>query len=904
MRLIDVHRRKYLRQHLRTHRHRLLSADIRHSDIDDVLGAGVTECLPGYRLERSATSIWTYCEPPGGRSPRSHGWKLHVSATTHNAVVVLRAVADAISALPAQPPFKFASTLRSLYDLNSARSARESSGKFITIYPVSDDQARLLGERLAETLRGQEGPTVLTDRRLAGDAPVYYRYGVFRGAGTSYRSDGRVYSVMLGPAGEETPDERKVWFSPPAWAVDPFAASVSSMSPAEPVAGQGPPPFVMLNDRYIIDRALRHSNRGGIYLGIDTENGAEVVLKEARHGIEITYGRAGDARTALQRERRFLELFSDLPVPRVTDSFTLGSSTFLALTKVEGRSLLQFQPDLDAAQKRSCAVQLIDLLSAFHQRGHLLVDVSPNNFIVAAGAGPDCDVSLVDLEHVLDGSTETPTTALGTPGYIDEPVANGGRPTFASDWYGLAAVLCFLFTGASIGECRGRNKRDALLELFALTARQGGLDPELAEGLGRLATGEQEAAVLRARLSGVTEAESQFTVDARDDVPLSHPELDRSRVEALAANTLQWLRGAARRRGDPRLQAQSGQSMDPLCLQSGWSSVLYGLALGRRAGLLPEQEEFLDLEPWIAGQLTSTDRPPSLYFGWAGAVVALMEAAHPAERIRDLAWSLPTDLACPDVCHGSAGLALLYLQAAAYCADERFSHRATAIARELVARTDLTSGDLPLWRIPRDLDSDMAGQAYYGFAHGSAGILASILRVGHANGEPGLTEFATRGLGALAEFGTREAADELSWPTSPTAPDRRIFWCNGAVGIGHALLTGYRLSGDDRLLRAATGAARFAWNRRFHLGGGRCHGLPSLIELFVDLGQVEPDRGYVQRAVDLVDLLWARRGSYDGVEIPPDESGQRASVGLGTGATGFLPGLIRILSPDVAADRV
>ncbi|MEE3919502.1 hypothetical protein V2I01_17690 [Micromonospora sp. BRA006-A] len=123
-----------------------------------------------------ATKLWCHARPAHATA-RLQGWKLHLSATPQSAPVVL---ARAIHILRADPAaFKFARTTRLLADLIDARQDRGSGGKFLTIYPVDDEQCRRLAHALDEATHGLPGPGVLSDQRLRPGSLVHLRYGAF-----------------------------------------------------------------------------------------------------------------------------------------------------------------------------------------------------------------------------------------------------------------------------------------------------------------------------------------------------------------------------------------------------------------------------------------------------------------------------------------------------------------------------------------------------------------------------------------------------------------------------------------------------------------------------------------------------------------------------------------------------
>src|SRR5918996_5109467 len=90
-----------------------------------------------------------------GRPTRREGWKLHVSATPSTAHAVVSAV---LSVLERRVPFKVMRDSLRLGQLNEGSYGITQVGKFITIYPESDDEATLVAERIAALTKGCRGP--------------------------------------------------------------------------------------------------------------------------------------------------------------------------------------------------------------------------------------------------------------------------------------------------------------------------------------------------------------------------------------------------------------------------------------------------------------------------------------------------------------------------------------------------------------------------------------------------------------------------------------------------------------------------------------------------------------------------------------------------------------------------
>ena len=231
------------------------------------LSAVVESILPcSWRVVRSG--IWYQVLPPKIHLP-IQGWKIHVSTTAANADSILREVAAIC--VEEDVAFKFACDISMLILLNSRWWDRGAAGKFITIYPRSEDQFKLLLEELYSKLERFDGPYILSDRRYKNCKVLYYRYGGITPL-DYIRPDGTRVSIIMSPDGNKVPDSRIPYFELPTWVQEPFAKD-------EQIDDETPS---LKNGRYLIIEVLAFTNAGGVYGALDAETGEAVVIKEAR----------------------------------------------------------------------------------------------------------------------------------------------------------------------------------------------------------------------------------------------------------------------------------------------------------------------------------------------------------------------------------------------------------------------------------------------------------------------------------------------------------------------------------------------------------------------------------------------------------------------------------------------
>lgn len=388
---------------------------------------------------------WVNWLPTGWSFPRQ-GWKIHVSATSESAEAVLSSTAK--FCFRTGIPFKHLATARDLLSQNSKYADRSAAGKFITIYPSSDEEFVTILEELDSRLTGNEGPYILSDKRW-GTGPVYFRYGAF----VPPPSNGSPFvSTLIDPDGNEVEDPRRPAYTPPDWAVLPEKVAIATRDD-----GDVHFPFKILN-------ALHFSNGGGVYLAEALNNeyvpsGTRVVLKEARPyaGLDVE---GIDAVTRLEHEANVLRSLKGLDcVPTYYGAFTAWEHRFIVMEHIQGQDLkrewmtrtpvLQTAPwnlhDKAYLDWVTNTVNLLDKsLSDIHEAGWLLGDIHPKNVIMRDGVKP-CFIDF-EFAHCKDPSWRC---QQGAPGY--EPFA--GLTGFDADRWSMGMLeLDLIYPQATIAD--------------------------------------------------------------------------------------------------------------------------------------------------------------------------------------------------------------------------------------------------------------------------------------------------------------------------------------------------------------------------------------------------------------------------------------------------------------------
>jgi tRNA A-37 threonylcarbamoyl transferase component Bud32 len=865
----------------------------------DVVQAVLGRC--GGRLWTVQPSeAWCFVSPPVN-ARRQHGWKLHVSATPLSAPIVLARAAEVL--VRRRCSFKFGTDLRRVAELVDVWYDRGGGGKFITVYPSDDEQFRMLADELHRATRGLAGPRILSDKQLRRGSLVHYRYGEFSGDRT-FTDDGVFESRMVGPDGTAFKDQRKAWFTPPAWASSPF--------PQESTMADAPPDSMLLASRFRVHKAIRHANKGGVFRAVDEHDGTDVIVKQARAHVGARLD-GTDVRDRLRAEARMLDVLSPLGVaPAKVALFEEQEDLFLVEEQIPGKPLHEWAAErareggLDVVAAVAIARRLVAVTLSVHQTGHVICDLKPQNLMVT----PFEEVRLIDVEYIRPQGQES---LLGfTQGFaapeVHRTTTQAQVPETYSDCFSLGTTLFQMLTMLLPEWISGRaGVRRSDVDLEQLLLWIGESHPillqftDLIVGLTKTSPDQRWSLAQAEEFLGRTGQAVVSVPVSRVVGALASPgSLDR-----LLSDGLSHLQRTMTPKG-VTLWPSRARDTDPCNTWTGAAGVL--ATITRAARVLDDDslhETVGQAAAWIGERIFAVPRLlPGLCVGRAGTAWALYDAAgllcdeKLALRALELARKLPTQGNSYDVAQGLAGAGMAHLHLWQSTGDTEILNRVVACADAVLLAAHRT-GDDWAWPVSADIDSIHAGSNRYGFAHGVAGAGAFLLATAqtvrdHDDDPDSQKRFFDAAIGAGATLARAARIDDgrASWPTDVGGEQASSdLWCKGSAGVGGFLIRLWAATGEQHLAELAELAANNVVHNPWRFTADACCGLAGGGHFLLDMAEFTGQKRYQDHAVDLAGVIHAQHTEEKDLQLIADAA-RGASYGEGT--AGILDFLLRV----------
>ena len=802
----------------------------------------------------------------------SQGWKIHISATRFTAIEILTSVSQII--LKDNVTFKVVDTIETLKVMNDAYYPRGYSGKFITIYPDSTEQFIRLVKRIHYHTKNLSGPIILSDKRYK-DGIVFYRYGGFKAI---YKNNDHSKFYIYDPKGNLIEDKREAWCSIPTWIDDPFKSEKDTNKIK---------PKINANKNIKLLYAIRHANKGGIYVGIDSKQD-KLIIKEARKNV-ATDSEGYDASDYLKNEYSVLQKLQYVKsVPKTIDFLETNDSSYLLEEYVEGKVLSSFIPEFYKFYNKNNIYQkliniskkIISSIISIHKNKIIIRDISKNNIIIT----PDYQVKIIDFEISYQQGNHLFCPFGGTEAYYykDRDITNVSK---AEDIYSLGCVLFFIFTGRDplFFEKEATTiylKQKNFLEVIKLANNiPSDIINLISDMLNPLQYNTLNLQTILYRLQQIdTSVKVNFNYDYKFMPDKALKDISSFLYENLVLDT-----------NNKRIMPTSisGEKMSPLCIQSGSSGIgFFLLELLKIAPTTLNKKLLSQIVDWTLYNYKKSDyfqkdtKEYSLYFGISGVLWFLLDAAiflndnELSSLVQEEFYKIiKPDKNIHDIVLGNAGFGMAAIHFYMATKNDIFLKRAIKLS-EFIEKESRMLNNMLVWPLENDI--------FYGFAHGNAGI-CHFFNILYA---------ITRNLDYLEM--AKKASEIIisdafvrggiaSWNFGPNNNQKWSHWCNGSSGIGSALARLYLTTKDPIYIKYSKLAAEDVYKNMWNSSICQCHGACGNSEFLYDMYNITHNKKYLKYVKIANEYISVLQTYKNGFNLNYDETTYNISCDWGVG---------------------
>lgn len=778
-----------------------------------------------WRLKQD--SFWTYAIAPKVKRP-VQGWKIHISALPESAPRILKIVISACTEKNTE--FKFASDRRILYKLLSKNIARQSSGKFITIYPNSMDQCRELLEELYQKLKNEQGPYILSDQQYRDSAVVFYRYGGFLSF-TEKDVNGVTTHHIFDKNFELIEDLRMPKFVPPLFVDEIFEGQPTQQSDQETADDES------LFNLYIVEAAVQHSNAGGVYIAKDRKTQTKVLLKEARPYIGMDIGGI-DAIERLEKEYKILSKLSSFDIaPKPFALFKEWEHTFLAQEFIDGISLRQYlakfskithgqssQEELNEWVKKAIQISknIVEAVIILHQNSIIFGDLSLNNIMI----DPDnLKIKIIDFEAAWEDGVDKPIN-MYTPGFAPKSRLNNDCSTLVDDCYAVGCLMLALFA-----------PNITLIQLnptfvkrfFAELSTDVCIPQEFIDCVKDLLENKNiDLLTIPGRLTNIIHCEKELA---------KLPDID---VHATFDKIFKYNHFVMDLTQSDRIFPTSAKTTDPLAVDHGITGIIY--AWHKIQGSIPA-----DLCQWLLKKYSPNGMLPGLYNGLSGLSWVLFEIGLQSESLNAIEAAAQHRHLFQKMSlgYGAAGYGLSNLCFWHKTGELKFLQEAQKMA-DIICEAAQRQETGCTW----DFESDQSG-ANIGLAQGASGVALFLLYTYCATGEQRYLQTGEQGLAFDLSTG-RLINGALGFPQYSL--DSNILYpylAHGSAGIGTVALRYYLITGNSNYLGTIE-KIRPAVVQKYTVAPDLFGGLAGLGHYMLDVYQFLGDNNYLEATKKLI----------------------------------------------------
>ncbi|MEX2566251.1 MAG: class III lanthionine synthetase LanKC [Cyclobacteriaceae bacterium] len=849
------------------------------------------DLLPKDSWRLSRNEIWLHAqffnsEPDFSVLPLIQGFKIHISCDPQFAISILQLVVPVL--VGEKVNFKIACDEKILFLLNSKLQPRGYSGKFVTIYPPNLDVFKKLLEELylITRTRNFKGPYILSDRRYKNSHILYYRYGGFHPP-SQLNIDGTKTSFLVSPDGEFIPDQRLPFFKLPPWVNDPFVNG-------EPVEMSKDN---KLNDRYVIEGTFGFSNSGGVYYGVDTLTGQQIVIKEARPytncwKVNNTYW---DALYLLEREFEILKhLQNSKFIPNPIELFSEGGHLFLVEERVNGSRLDSFwaQDDLILApyirrkgtvdrfikKFKLIAKLLIQLVSEIHRMGVIIGDLSSRNILIDTDS---YNIWLIDFESAIlqnevDSDIIEYASRWGTEGFTNPERQKRQKLLQSDDFYSLGMILYNAVVPANNMFSLNPGAKTQLLDEFVKL----GLPREVNDIITKLLSGFDVEAYNIIE-NWTNETPIKIINLSQDSFPLSKKKIQINSTIRKISNYI--CATADYTRNDRLWPAHYSVFLtNPLNISYGACGII--LFLLKTSDDLPSE-----IKCWILNQPKNHEKyPPGLYLGLAGIAYTFDQMGNrkEAEEIMDQLYQSPLLYKEANLFLGSAGWGFISLYFFIETENNKYLEFAVNSGEYLAQTAQYTSNGQCFWHC------NYEDKVHYGYGYGASGIGLFLLYLYVATNRNDFLNLAIKALDfdldqkIESEVGLqwkRFEGDNLLYP----------YFIHGSAGIGSIALRYFKILQNEKYKEISIKIIEDSYIK-YSFIPSLFEGLAGIGELMLDAYYVLKDKKYFNYAFDIVEtILWFGIEKPEGLAFPGRWL-TRISNDFATGSSGIGLFLLRI----------
>ena len=239
------------------------------------------------------------------------------------------------------------------------------------------------------------------------------------------------------------------------------------------------PPGILLQERYVLGRALGAGGFGITYLGWDLKLERRVAVKEyfptaflkreTSVTLDVTcYTASGQeaytkGREQFLREARTMAALEKIPqMVRVLDFFPEHNTAYIVMEFLEGQTLkeiIQAQGPYSAQILLPMLEPVIRAMEAMHQANIIHRDISPDNLMLLSSG----TVKLMDFGCARDIQGEVTMTAMLKEGFAPYEQYSGHGQGPWSDLYSLCATIYYCITGKVPPSAMKRGDPDPLI---------------------------------------------------------------------------------------------------------------------------------------------------------------------------------------------------------------------------------------------------------------------------------------------------------------------------------------------------------------------------------------------------------------------------------------------------------